>query len=351
MRARSALWFILGAVGCLLFFGSIDDAASQPLLSGKVVATSLIGADPLEADGDDVYENETVGQWPDRFLTLLARNVYPALPGVLLLFLFSTFFSAINFYGVLQEGHRSFGKTYRYLFCWVSFNYVFALIFLLLILPDDVSMTSISKPLFVYCLVATSLPELFANVRLQLGQSSRVLDLYRYKQKLSDIIVKRMEIVSSEEQNHDLRLLQASYADRKQQFKTKLRTFILQLGNISDGERSDLLAKINDGNSEENPVADVLEGSPGLTSKILSFFREDVEQFRHSPTSRLMSKLIPTVSVHEANNLVSRGITNSRKFIWRMHLPLPHSTSKCNKRGSDFDRFFKAQALSGPVID
>lgn len=272
----------------------------------------------LSAKEPDLYRNEKGGGLLDDLSTFVTRQILPAIPGALLLLFFSALFSAINFYNEIPREERSVGRTWRYLLPWLATNYTFAMILLVLMLPSDVSLSHLSNQLFVYCLAVSALPELSANVRLQLGKSNgRALDLYKYKNKLGDMIAQQMRLTSQREQTRERECLESFYAESLPLFRAKLVAFFRQ-GDLSEHEQEMLIQRI-----EASPAAtsDVLVAlaapRPAAMRRLLSFFRDDIERFRTAPIATLMGDLHPPITLTQARKLVAQGITSRRGFVLR----------------------------------
>jgi len=254
------------------------------------------------------------------FLTLLSNLVLPNIPGALLLLIMSTFFSSINFFSDNSaKKNRTFRGAGRYFALWVSVNYFFALLILLLILPENVSLESFSRTLFVYCLLATALPELSANIRLQFGQSDKAIDLYKYKSQVSGLISDRVATVATKERNDQLIVLANFYYGRPDEFLDRLNTLI-GLEDLSKTEREslELLSK----QIEEHPVEGDMQhvfqlGKQHMVvvPRLLAFFESDIKSFRSSASSSLMKQLRPHLNIDEARGLVGSGVTSSFFFL------------------------------------
>jgi hypothetical protein len=270
-------------------------------------------------DGDDFYQNDPRDGLSARIGTLLRTRIAPSLPGALLLLGLSVLFSMINFYTELRRRQRGLRRAFRYLLLWVSVNYVFALLFLLLILPEGMGLASpMSRALLMYCLVATALPELSANIRLQLGRSDeRTLDLYKYKLRMSDLITERMDRASAQRQSRDRAFLEAHYESQPDEFVHRFRVF-LQEGELSDAEQTYMHGRMDDPAMKSAPaILAAVGGRPALMRKLLDYFADDVERFRESPKARLLTDIRLDPTRDEVHRLVEAGITTARGFLYR----------------------------------
>lgn len=261
------------------------------------------------------------------FYNMVIGFIQPNLPALFLLLAFSTLFSTINFLGDLHENSRFSRKAICYLFLWVGVNYIFALIFLLLIMPKDVSLGSFSRNLFVYCLIATGLPELSANLRIQLGRQSEkaLVDLRQYKKKVSDFISQQLTRASIQDRERQLRNLVAYYTGvgRLSKFRTKLKACMANCDLNPESRKilNEISDELETGSQGEKDAQDVLFDAfvkyPENVPYILEMFRDDIEDFEKSPVSRLMLHMHPLVTVQEAREMVKCRITSPGRFLLR----------------------------------
>lgn len=252
---------------------------------------------------------------------LLQNLILPNIPGALMLLILSSLFSSINFYTAVKSRRRPFRVMARYLSAWIFLNYLFALLVLLLILPSDLSLSTINKTLFVYCLVATAMPEVAANLRLQLGNSSNALDLYKYKSRVSDLITERLGHSVAEQRMKDLMALAFFYYGRLDLFLEKLAIFRNQ-ENLSNEEISDIEAFAE--RLKERPVAgkqsrvmELEREHNKIVPKLIHFFRDDIRTYSMSPVADLMDKLHPLLRIDEARKLIEAGVTTPGGFLRR----------------------------------
>lgn len=315
-------WASVGvvAIAVLLLSGGLDEAVPQTL-PGTPPASAIpevaAGAQPLAQKDPALYRDEERGHAGENVWTLATRKIYPILPGALTLFVFSVLFSTINFYSELSEEQRSVRRTWKYLAAWTLTNYTFALILLLLILPGDVKLTSLTKQLAVYCLAVAALPELGSNIRLQLGKSDRALDLYRYKIQVSGLITRQMQRASHQDQSRDRECLENYYNDGFDALRQRLAAFVKQ-SDLSEDEQGLVLTQLKDAPATDSAaLIDLVVARPAMMPQLLDFFREDIEQFRSSPVGTLLDDLQPRLTVREATGLVQNGITSRWGFLWR----------------------------------
>ena len=296
---------------------STDLVTESPLLVLPEPSIS-VAASPLPKEAPLQYVDEKEGDWVHSLMTFLSRKVAPALPGAILLLFFSTFFSTVNFFSEIPEDARSPAKLWKYLVLWILTNYTLAIIVLVLILPDTLKLDAITSQLAVYCLAVSALPEVSANVRLQLGRSnSRALDLYKYKTKLSGIIIRQMSLSTLQNQYREREYLESHFADDVSKLRRKLTAFVQQ-SDLPESERRVVLERVlHDDEATSESLLSLLEKGASVRSKMLEFFREDIERFRRSPMAVLLNGLEPRVSVAEARQLVANGITSRWRFCLR----------------------------------
>lgn len=249
---------------------------------------------------------------------MVVNNIIPNWEGFLLLLFLSIIFSSINFFTELPDRNK-FNKTVvYYLVLWAMVNYIFALILLILILPPDIELGRISKGLFIYCLVATALPELSANLRLQIGQSSSgMLDLHKYKARVSQMITKRLERNAFEYQNRLLKNLLNFYTGRMPEFLKTMKTCSINCDLTDNDKRAldSIIREIEESADGEDLLMNVLSRNSGPLPIILEMFKKEIEYFENSTVSILMSRLHPLITVIEARKLVNNNIKSVKKFI------------------------------------
>jgi hypothetical protein len=283
-----------------------------------IAVPELLANDPYSYDSPSLTMLENVSQFTNEILLNS--------PGLLLLLTLSVLFGSINFFKDISAPRIHPGRRIgQYLIVWLTANYLFALLFLFLILPDDVGLQTINKTLFVYCIIATALPEVATNIRLSIGKTDNGLNLYQYKEQVSDIISDRMRFSHDNYRSHQLVCLSYYYYDRLSDFLDKLSIFENQIALTPEEQGSLEALKIN---LTSNPVGGEVQHVLKLQQqhkilepKLLSFFDDDIRYFKNSPVSELMRKLGPMLKVDEARQLVSLGVTNTRWFLLRCHVP------------------------------
>ena len=288
---------------------------------------ALCSVPKLQAQEQYAYDQPASATTWENFGTIISELLLPNIFGAILLLALSAFFSSINFYKDVPS--RQFNKGHRvgrYLAAWIVANYIFALLFLLLILPDNVSLSSVDKTLFVYCLIATALPELATNIKLSLGKTRESLDLYKYKEQLSLLISDRAKQSCEDYRSQQLVNLSYYYYDRASDFLDRLDIFQNQ-AELS-AEESESLDRLKVG-LEKDPirgrahrVLPLQREHMILVPRLLRFFESDIRKFNDSPIADLMKKLGPRMKIHEARALVDSGVTSSTWFLIRCHLPI-----------------------------
>ena len=255
---------------------------------------------------------------------LIRNKIIPIFPGLFVLLIFSIFFGTINFLSELPEKQKPIRRAYWYLLVWISVNYFLSLTVLLLIIPENVNLSIIDRTLLIYCLVATALPELSSNIRLQMGQSSQSLNLHKYKVMVSDLITQRLNEATNEERSRALESIAHIYSSRLTKFRERLNLLSLE-PDLTPEEKSsltDLLASLKnpDSLSKGASVSSVMRNHEVLIPRFLLFFRDQIEQFQKSVVANLMNRLASNVQLEEANKLVKIGITSLARFMWMSKL-------------------------------
>jgi hypothetical protein len=313
---RAALRLAAGAAIAIVVLVTFGAAVAQGLATAGA-ASVVPDAGPRAHQEPSYYVDERPGDVSQNLWILATRRIYPVLPGALMLLVFSALFGAINFYSELPDGHHHFGRTWKYLGAWTLTNYAFALMALMLILPADVTLTSVTRQLVLYCLAVAALPELGSNLRLQLGKSKRALDLYRYKIQLSGLITQHMQRASHQDQNRDRDCIASCYADGFDALQQRLVVFVKQL-EIPGIDQDTLLSRLKGiGVADNGALLDVVASRPGVMPLLLDFFRDDIEEFRRSPVATLLGHVHPRLTVAEATRLVQDGVTTRGSFIRR----------------------------------
>jgi hypothetical protein len=296
----------------------------KPSWCSFAVLVTVASIPELLADDQNPYDNPplTMLESVSQFTNEILLNS----PGLLLLLALSMLFGSINFFKDISAPRVHPGRRIgRCLFVWLTANYLFALLFLFLILPDDIGLKAVDKTLFVYCIIATALPEVATNIRLSIGKTDNSLDLYQYKEQVSEIISDRLKFSHDSYRSRQLVCLSYYFYDRLPDFLDRLTIFENQV-SLTPEELESLEAlkiKLNSkpvGGEVQN-VLRLQQQHKILEPKLLSFFDSDIRYFKNSPVSELMRKLGPLLKVDEARKLVSLGITNTTWFLFRCHAP------------------------------
>ena len=327
------------AVSLVCAVGSANNVVAQPGDASTVEksegqAEKGDGINGRNASGDIGtngynYSSETELKPPSEdplgvFEGLITNTIIPILPGLFVLLVFSAFFGTINFLSELPEKQKPIRRAYWYLLVWITVNYLFSLMVLFLIIPDNFELSNIDRTLLFYCLVATALPELSSNIRLQLGKSSQSLDLHKYKVKVSDLITQRLNQATSEERSRALESVAHIYSNRLTEFRDRLNLLSLE-PDLTPEEKSsltDLLdgLKNTDSLNKDASVSSVMRDHQVLIPLLLMFFHDEIEQFQKSVVANLMHRLASDVRLDEANSLVKIGITSLARFMWMSKL-------------------------------
>ena len=259
----------------------------------------------------------------DNVLTAALQIIETNLPGILLLFLLSGAFSAINFYSALRARH-AVHPGFKYLLAWIFVNFFFSLLILLLILPPAIDLSVADRTLLVYCVLATAIPEIATNLKLQFGETTRGIDLYKYKARVSKLISARMDASFAVRQALQLQSLAFYYFGRPDRLAERITAFGRQ--DLIDTERV-ALCELQSAMRDSARCADIL-GPLGLNDryevlipKLLDFFAEDVKDYLQTPEARLMRRLRHAhVSIAESRQLVRAGVISPGRFFRRARI-------------------------------
>ena len=239
----------------------------------------------------------------------------PNWQGALLLLLMSTLISTLTFYSDLKRNTCRTKGSLRYLMIWIFGNYIFALILLVLILPEGKGFNEIDRTLLLYCLVAAAMPEASAYLKVQLGNTKQGLDLYKYRMMFSGYISKRMGDLSTRMEWEDSQMLKSAFHGRERELGERLKTYV-GVQDLAAEAKAAVLACLpeSNGNSSENAINSVLALDDSLQTQLLSYFDKDIRRFEQSARARLMKKLYPPVSAAEADLLVTHGVVGAVSF-------------------------------------
>jgi hypothetical protein len=244
-------------------------------------------------------------------------------PGLLLLALLSVFFSVMNFYTVLRAPGAGSPVSSKYLLVWVVANFILSLVILALILPSGMTLSSFDRTIFVYCVIATALPEVATNLRIQMGETARGIDLYKYKKQLSNLIANRVSVTDSLRQGQLFSYLTSYYFNQWDQFQERLIAFGRQDG-LSENERA-ALRNLQEGLAGRCGQGDLASAfrfareHEALIPKLLEYFAGDIDDYLLTAEAKLMRSLrYAHISIHEVKRLVGCGIVSPRLFFRRV---------------------------------
>lgn len=233
------------------------------------------GTDNIIDDYSNTLKSKD-NEFPNYIYNFIDNILLPILPGLVVLLVFSTFFSTINFLSGLSEEQQPIRRAYWYLVVWITVNYLLSLMILLLIIPDNVNFGDIDRTFLIYCLLATALPEISSNIRFQMGKTSQSIDLHKYKEKVSDLISQRLNRATNEERSRALESIVHIFSDRLADFKQRLNLLSLE-SDLTPEENSSLMNILNgpENSDDLNPdasVASIMSDHQVLIPRLLVFF-------------------------------------------------------------------------------
>ena len=295
-KKRIAKWIVFSCL-VLLCFVTIESFAqgTQDLgASVKAGSTTLIG-------------------WLVNFYMI---NVFPNLTGALLLLVISTLVSALTFQAELKHSELSSRGSFRYLILWIFGNYIIALILLVLFLPENKGFNFVDRQFFLYCVIASAMPELSAYLKVQIGNSKQGLNLYKYREMFTEFVSKRVDSLTEQNEWQESYMLKSVFWGRTRELCEKLITFS-NLSGLTEEDKTAVLSCLpsQKNDATENCVDKLYKLKPEIQDKLLTFFREDVRRYEQSARARLEKKLYPPVSAGEAEQLVTNGIISPVKFF------------------------------------
>lgn len=318
---------------CTLFlsFCTLADPVSSVNDSGKiaVVEDNISASDIVMAavrngeallnsamNGNSTIANSTHSSVSN--LRNILDTILKSLPGTVVLLIVSVLISTLTFFADLRRSNISGKGSSRYLALWIFGNYSFALVLLILILPEGTSLSSPDRTLLLYCIIASGLPEFSAYMKIQLGDSKNAVDFYRFREKFTQFVAEK---IASDEDIYErkiFQLLRFEFDEEPEHLNDKLITFT-NVCDFSDNEKTEILACLPSAN--ENRVDKSVEGlmtlNPVIKNKLFNFFREDIRRSRASLAAKLVQNLYPPVSAQQARNLVRNGVISPMRFFLR----------------------------------
>jgi hypothetical protein len=243
------------------------------------------------------------------------------LPGISLLVLLSALFSTINFYAALRDRGIGFGATTRYLVGWIFVNFLLSLLILILILPPDMTLDHVDRTIFVYCLLATAIPEIATNIKVQMGDTTRGIDLYKYKKQVSRLIMDRAGVTGSLRQALRFQCLTYYYHDHKVAFEERMSAFAQQ-EHFSGDEQQALETLFQQIRASHGAGPKPFQPSPQLEAilpRLIEYFADDINDYLQTSEAKLMRGLrYAHTSIDDVRNLVRAGVLSPAAFFRRM---------------------------------
>lgn len=245
----------------------------------------------------------------------VSMYISPNIPGALFLLLLSALISTLTFYSDLKRSAVSGKGSFRYLALWIFGNYLFALIMLLLILPPDKGFNEMDRTMLLYCLVASTMPELSAYLKIQLGNSERGINLYKIRETFTQYVSNRVGSISDQGEWRELSELKEAFSGRSQELQEKL-TSLANVCNLPAEQKESILHNIQ-GKSVDHVFDFISALDEATKQKVLCYFAEELERYQKSSKSRLIRNLYPPISPTEADALVIHGVTTPLRFFLR----------------------------------
>lgn len=294
---------------CLLLFplGLLADEA----FSDTSTEQTSIAADTITGTDEYLSVADTIQRTIDEL-------ILPNLPGATLLFVISVLISTLTFYADLKRSNLSSKGSNRYLVLWIFGNYSFALVLLILILPEGTSLTELDRTFLLYCIIASGLPEMSAYIKIQLGNTNKGVNLYKIREMFTNYIARRVNLMTETSEWHELNLFKYAFIGKLQLLNEKLIAFT-NVCNFSDAEKNEILACLPSANNSDidDSVGCLMSLSAPIKSKLFNFFREDLHRYQLSSSAKLVKNLYPPISAMEAQSLVTNGVISPLRFLFR----------------------------------
>lgn len=242
--------------------------------------------------------------------------VVPNLPGALLLLVMSTLISMLTFYSDMKRSQIPGRGSIRYLTLWIFGNYIFALLLLVLILPEGKGLNELDRTVLLYCIIAAGMPELSAYLKIQLGNSERGINLYKIREMFTNYISRRVDTLSERNEWQEIQLFKNTFSGLAGQLDEKLITFANVCDFPDEDKRAilDCLPSAND-NDIDKAVDKLLSLGNDIQGKIFIYFAEDIRRFQTSSRAKLLKTLYPPINAVEADSLVINGIISPFRFF------------------------------------
>jgi hypothetical protein len=242
--------------------------------------------------------------------------VVPNLPGALLLLVMSTLISMLTFYSDMKRSQIPGRGSIRYLALWIFGNYIFALLLLVLILPEGKGFNELDRTVLLYCIIAAGMPELSAYLKIQLGNSERGINLYKIREMFTNYISRRVDTLSERSEWQEIQLFKNTFSGLAGQLDEKLITFanVCDFADEEKGAILDCLPSAND-NDVDKAVDKLLSLGNEIQDKMFVYFGEDIRRYQTSSRAKLLKTLYPPINAVEADSLVMNGIISPFRFF------------------------------------
>lgn len=244
--------------------------------------------------------------------------ILPNLPGATLLLVISVLISTLTFFADLKRTNLSGKGSSRYLILWIFGNYSFALVLLVLILPEGTRLDQLDRTLLLYCLIASGLPEMSAYLKIQLGNSNKGVNLYKIREIFTDYIARRVNLISENAEWQNLQLFKYIFVKEPSLLNEKLIAFA-NVCNFPDVEKNEILACLPSANNNDIDacINNLTALDDAIKDKLFSFFKNDIRRYQSSSSAKLVRNLYPPLSATEAQNLVVQGVISPFRFLLR----------------------------------
>lgn len=255
----------------------------------------------------------------DGFVSIwISSLVVPNLPGAILLLLMSTLISMLTFYSDMKRSAITGKGSLRYLVLWIFGNYIFALLLLVLIIPEGKGLNELDRTLLLYCIIAAGMPEISAYLKIQLGNSERGINLYKIREMFTNYISRRVDTLSVRGEWQEIQLLKYTFSGASSQLDEKLITFA-NVCDFSDAEKTAILDCLPSANNDDidKAIDKLMSLGENIQEKTLIYFKEDIQRYQNSSRARLLKTLYPPISAAEADNLVINGIITPIRFFMK----------------------------------
>ncbi|MGD8571826.1 MAG: hypothetical protein PVH98_05155 [Gammaproteobacteria bacterium] len=266
----------------------------------------------------DVAFAQTTAQDDGSLRQWINSLVIPNIPGAVLLLVMSILISMLTFYSDLKRSQIPGKGSIRYLALWIFGNYIFALLLLVLIMPEGKGLNELDRTLLLYCILAAGMPELSAYLKIQLGNSERGINLYKFREMFTNYISRRVDTLSERSEWQEIQLFKNAFTGMSGQLDEKLITFA-NVCDFPDDQKTAILECLPSANNNDidTAVDRLLSLGNDIQEKIFIYFKEDIRRYQSSSRARLIKTLYPPVNVQEADTLVMNGIISPFRFFMK----------------------------------